>query len=89
MVFVGAHGRSANSLEEQEEIHSQMSYPLLQETEGASLRDTWGYKDRHDIFVFGPDGTLLEEIHDTTTVGSAAGYAKLKAQLQAHLSAKP
>ena len=89
VVFVGAHGYTADSLEEQKEIHSQMSYALLQERRDASFRDTWGRQDRHDIYVFGPDGKLLEQIHGTTTAGSVAGYDKLKAQLLAHLPTKP
>ena len=89
MIFVAAHGRSANSLEEQAAIHSRMSYPLLQEVNGATLRDAWGFKDRHDIFVFARDGKLLEQIHDTKSAGSAAGYATLKTQLLAHLKDTP
>jgi len=89
VVFVAAHGYTARSLEEQEAIHSRMTYPLLQERRDASLRDIWGRKDRHDIFVFDPDGKLLEQIHDTKTAAGKAGYAKLKGQLLAHLPKLP
>lgn len=62
-----------------------MSYPLLQERKGASLRDTWGVTDRSDVYVFSPSGELLEHILAVNNVSSPGGYTIFKDKLLVHL----
>ncbi|MCO4760227.1 MAG: hypothetical protein KC502_01905 [Myxococcales bacterium] len=81
VAFVGAHGKSADSLSEQKAIYERMGYALLQERDEASLRDVWQTKNRHDIFVFDPAGGLVAQIHDTKNAMTPDGYAKLRAKL--------
>lgn len=81
--FVTVHGVSANNPEDQQELTSRCSFPVLQDTEAVGAWAS-GMGGKDDFFIYKPDGSLAAYLPPSsgTNLNKQEDYDAVKMKLE-------